>query len=252
MKRTTYRDDYERYIWDFLVKRFLNQYAAAAIMGCMWCDSRLEPSNNVDEVVPTGEWKEFALNKTGFGLLNWTALEAKLSMYNLSKIKGIPFANLDFQLNFLWDDMNCLSYNKVVENLKNAEWISVAVEDFVDGYLEHNNNMSGMFSTHDRDVHAIHYLNKYSQGVNQSDYIGKYAKITANKPVKIKKAPLLVAKSIKSFALPESFFKILSTSKNREWYYVCDPERIGWIPSWCCEIFKEPGSVDHDGIAVSQ
>ena len=247
----------EKQIWDYLVSKFGNQYAAAGIMGNMWCDSQLAPKNykgnkNLDYETLSCSWKEFAKNDFGFGLLNWTWWAAKLSMYNLAKRdKERGITDLYFQLDFLWNDLNCLSYQEVVDDLKKVDTVDAAAEIFFEGYCKENNNRASYYGIKERREFARCYFVTLSRGTNQRDCIGKYAKITGNKAVKLKNSPSFLGKSIGLFCIPGNEYKVLAVSKNGDWCYVCHMEKQGWIPSRFCEIYKKSGGVEYDEHAVS-
>ena len=240
-------------IWNYLVSKFKNQYAAAGIMGNMWRDSKLNPehyTSNSSNVFCYDDWQRFSYEKFGFGLLNWTWWAAKLSMFNVARYNQIDIKDLDFQLDFLWNDMNCLSYRHVVDELKNATSVEEATNIFFDGYCKENNNWTKYCSVKERIEFAVGYFAKFSRGMNQEECVGKYAKIVGNKAVKLKNSPSFLGKSIGLFCIPGNEYKILAVSKNSEWYYVCHMEKCGWVHGRVCEIFKESGGAEYDGLAV--
>ena len=125
-------------IWFFLKGKGLNDFAAAGIMGNLYAESGLEPTNlenyynqklgMTDEeytrAVDEGTYGNFVYDKAGYGLAQWTYYTRKESLLNFARVSGVSIGNLDMQLNFLWSEFE--EYPAMFEKLKNATSVFAA------------------------------------------------------------------------------------------------------------------------------
>lgn len=123
--------DKPKYIWDFLLLRIDNPYGVAGLMGNLKAESGLNPQNlqnstekklkmsdsQYTKVVDNGSYKNFAVDKAGYGLAQWTSAGRKQALLNFKGNNSI--GDLTMQLNFLWKELNS-SYKYVLEGLKTA------------------------------------------------------------------------------------------------------------------------------------
>lgn len=123
--------DKPKYIWDFLLSKIGNPYGVAGLMGNLQAESGLNPQNlqnsqekklrmsdsQYTKAVDNGSYKNFATDKAGYGIAQWTSSGRKEA---LLKSKGTAsIGDLDVQLNYLWKELST-AYKSVLECLKTA------------------------------------------------------------------------------------------------------------------------------------
>lgn len=122
-------------IWNYLYERIGNPYGVAGLMGNLRAESALDADNVqnsferktgfTDETytaaIDNGSYTcvQFATDKAGYGLAQWTSSGRKTNMYNHMKGKGLSIGDLMGQLEFLFVELNG-SYKSVLKALKNA------------------------------------------------------------------------------------------------------------------------------------
>lgn len=123
----------EEKIWNYLISAGLNAYGAAGLMGNLYAESGLSPTNlqNTCEnklgytdaaytaAVDSGSYKNFANDKAGYGLAQWTYPTRKVALLAYAKAAGKSIGDLEMQLAFLMDELN-KSYKAVLAALKAA------------------------------------------------------------------------------------------------------------------------------------
>ena len=96
------RNDEEK-IWNFLYSKLKNPYGVAGIMGNMYAESGLKPTNlqqsyekklgftdkSYTEAVDNGTYKNFIYDKAGYGLVQWTYWSLKRELYNYCLQKNV-------------------------------------------------------------------------------------------------------------------------------------------------------------------
>jgi len=119
-------------IWNFLSDKLKNNYGVAGLMGNLYAESGLVPTNlqnsynkslgmTDDEYttsVDNGDYTNFVKDKAGYGLAQWTYWSRKQSLINYAHAKNKSIGNLEMQLNFLWEELQ--GYTGVLNVLKNA------------------------------------------------------------------------------------------------------------------------------------
>lgn len=141
MEKTDPRD-----IWDFFIKKGLNSYAVAGIMGNLYAESSLCPNNlqntynkkidMTDEVytaaVDDGSYDNFVRDSAGYGLAQWTYWSRKQELLEYAKSINASIGDLKMQLEFLWKELQ--GYKSVLNTLKNAKTVKEASDIFLTGY----------------------------------------------------------------------------------------------------------------------
>ena len=121
-------------IWDFLKSKGLNDYGIAGLMGNLYAESGLKPTNlqNTYEkslgytdaeytaAVDQGLYNNFVKDSAGYGLAQWTYWSRKENMLNFHKKKGKSIGDLTTQLEFLMDELEKNYTTSVLAVLKNA------------------------------------------------------------------------------------------------------------------------------------
>ena len=126
------QNDEER-IWDFLLDKIGNEYGVAGMMGNLQAESGLRPNNlqntyekslgMTDEqytaAVDLGAYTNFAGDKAGYGLAQWTSSGRKNGLLNLKKNRGCSIGDLSLQLDWLWQELST-SYKTTLQGLRTA------------------------------------------------------------------------------------------------------------------------------------
>ena len=231
----------EKKIWDILKRYFGNDYAAAGFMGNMMADSNLIPSNGqAAKFLDLSNKKHFVNNELGFGICNWTWWAAKQGLWNLSKDKDHAdprkLFDLEFQLNFLIDDLYCLSYESMVKMLKNAQYVEEAATLVYDNYEKDNNWNRDEVVLGQRIRYAQNFYEKYAL----SKALKRFAYITSERTVYARKKPSLLSPRTGA-AFNGSYYEVVEETENGRWYRICIGDEQGWIPARRCEICEKPG-----------
>lgn len=136
----------EKAIWNFLIGKGLNAYAAAGIMGNLYAESVFNPRNlqnsyekkfglSDDEytaAVDAGTYTNFAKDCAGYGLAQWTYHTRKQGLLSKAKAAGKSVGDLNIQLSFLWEELQ--GYKKVMQQLKAAGSVAEAASAFMIGF----------------------------------------------------------------------------------------------------------------------
>ena len=136
----------EKAIWNFLIGKGLNAYAAAGIMGNIYAESAFNPRNLqnsyekkiglTDEeytaAVDAGTYTNFAKDCAGYGLAQWTYHTRKQGLLSKAKAAGKSVGDLNIQLSFLWEELQ--GYKKVMQQLKAAGSVAEAASAFMIGF----------------------------------------------------------------------------------------------------------------------
>lgn len=124
-------------IWDYLMKKINNPYGVAGLMGNLQAESGLNPKNlqnscekksgYTDQTytlnVDNGTYTNFANDKYGYGICQWTSSGRKLGLMQFKGNKSI--GDLTMQLDYLWKELNT-SYKIVLNTIKSAKSVKEA------------------------------------------------------------------------------------------------------------------------------
>ena len=128
----------DKVIWDALKGKGLNAFAIAGIMGNLYAESALKPTNlqNTYEkslgytddaytaAVDNGSYTNFVKDSAGYGLAQWTYWSRKQNLLNYAKSVGKSIGDLNMQIEFLWNELQ--GYKTVMTVLKSAKSIKEA------------------------------------------------------------------------------------------------------------------------------
>ena len=123
----------DKTIWEFLKSQGLNDYGAAGLMGNLYAESGLSPTNlqntynnkfgmTDDEytaAVDAGRYGNFVHDSAGYGLAQWTFWSRKQGLYDYAKSTGRSIGDLTMQLEFLFQELSS-GYKSVLSTLKSA------------------------------------------------------------------------------------------------------------------------------------
>lgn len=122
----------EQTIWNFLMDKLGNAYGVAGLMGNLYAESALKPTNlqNTYEkslgmtdaqytaAVDNSSYGNFVRDSAGYGLAQWTYWSRKQNLLNYAQSVGKSIGDLTMQMEFLWKELQ--SYSSVLTTLKNA------------------------------------------------------------------------------------------------------------------------------------
>lgn len=126
---------YEQQIWNFLMDLIGNEYGAAGLMGNLYCESGLNPTNLQDSyelslgynndtytaAVDSGTYSEvsFVNDSAGYGLAQWTWSGRKQGLYTYCTSRGLSIGSIDGQLGYLSTELTG-SFSGCLSDLRNA------------------------------------------------------------------------------------------------------------------------------------
>ena len=129
----------EEVIWNHLMNNLGNAYGVAGLMGNLYAESALKPTNlqqtyetklgytdsSYTTAVDNGTYNNFVKDAAGYGLAQWTYWSRKQNLLDYAKFKKKSIGDLSIQLEFLCKELS-ESYKKVFEDLKTATSILAA------------------------------------------------------------------------------------------------------------------------------
>jgi len=138
------RFDTEKPIWNYLMKKLGNKYAAAGMMGNLYAESRLQPADlekrfekslGMDDKTYTrkvddGSYKNFVNDKAGYGLVQWTYKTRKEKLLNYARSVGKSIGDLNMQLDFFFKELS-EKYPKILEKIRKAKSVKEASDVIV-------------------------------------------------------------------------------------------------------------------------
>lgn len=126
-------------VWNYLRNKGLSEHGVAALMGNLYAESGIEPTNlqntyekslgfsdsSYTKAVDSGSYGNFINDEAGYGLAQWTYKTRKAALLNAAKNSGKSIGDLGMQLDYLWDELNG-GYKGVLDVLQNASDIQTA------------------------------------------------------------------------------------------------------------------------------
>ena len=124
-------------IRNFLIKQGLTIEGVYGLMANIYCESGFRANNAqnscmtrlgmTDETytakVDSGEYKNFTIDRVGYGICQWTSSGRKTNLFNFAKAQNKSIGDETMQLNFLMQELNT-SYKNVLNVLKTSHDIS--------------------------------------------------------------------------------------------------------------------------------
>lgn len=124
-------------IWNFLMDLTGNAYGAAGLMGNLYAESGLSPTNLQDSyeaslgyddqsytnAVDNGTYQNFVHDQAGYGLAQWTYYSRKQALLTLAKGRGTSIGSLATQLEYLARE---LDGGSILADLRNASSVREA------------------------------------------------------------------------------------------------------------------------------
>lgn len=123
----------EETIWNYLYGKLGNAYGTAGLMGNLYAESALRPTNlqNTYEkklgysdaeytaAADNGSYGNFIKDSAGYGLAQWTYWSRKQALLEFAKTEGKSIGDLSLQLDFIWKELT-ESYSGLLTTLKTA------------------------------------------------------------------------------------------------------------------------------------
>ena len=123
--------DKPKFIWDYLMKKIDNPYGVAGLMGNIQAESGFNPKNMQNSfdkkmgftdntytvAVDSGAYGNFATDKIGYGICQWSSSGRKKLLLNFKGNRSI--GDLEMQLDFLWHELST-NYRLVLDRLVTA------------------------------------------------------------------------------------------------------------------------------------
>ncbi|MCD8308869.1 MAG: phage tail tip lysozyme [Clostridia bacterium] len=162
----------EEKIWNFLKAKSLNDYAVAGIMGNLYAESALSPTNlqNTYETklgmtdaeytaaVDDGSYTNFVKDSAGYGLAQWTYYTRKQNLLDYAEAEGASIGDLEMQLGFLWKELQ--GYTSLMTTLKSATSVTEASTAVLTQYERPANQGTSVQTT--RASYGQKYYDKYA------------------------------------------------------------------------------------------
>lgn len=128
----------EEKIWNYLKAKGLPDCGIAGLMGNLYAESCLIPTNlqngyektlgftdaTYTAAVDKGTYQNFVKDSAGYGLAQWTYWSRKKNLLDFAKKKGKSIGDLEMQLDFLWNELQ--GYKAVISTLKTAKTVRAA------------------------------------------------------------------------------------------------------------------------------
>lgn len=129
----------EEKIWNYLKAQGLSDFGIAGLMGNLYAESGLLPSNlqnsyekklgytdaTYTAAVDSGAYSNFVKDSAGYGLAQWTYWSRKQGLLEYAKAAGKSVGDLEMQLGFLMKEL-AASYKAVLSILKTATTVKAA------------------------------------------------------------------------------------------------------------------------------
>lgn len=126
-------------IWNFLFKQGLSAPAVFGLMGNIQAESAFIPNNLQDSyekrlgfnnetytaAVDSGAYKNFCIDKAGYGLCQWTSDGRKAGLLSFAQTTGRSIGDINMQLEYLMRELNG-AYKGVLNGIKAASTIRQA------------------------------------------------------------------------------------------------------------------------------
>lgn len=133
-------------VWKRLVLFIGNLYGVAGVMGNLYAESGINPTNlqnsyersldmsdqEYTDAVDSGRYRDFATDNAGYGIAQWTYKSRKQNMLAAARILHKSIGDLDFQIYFLCRELE--NYSAVLSELVSAKSVYNASTAFLTMY----------------------------------------------------------------------------------------------------------------------
>ncbi len=165
----------EQIIWYYLKDEGLTDCGAAGLMGNLFAESGLKPTNlqnsfetklgytdsEYTNAVDSGSYSaySFAHDSAGYGLAQWTYWSRKEGLYNYAKSQGASIGDLEMQLGYLVQELRG-SYSSVWSTLTSATTVREASNKVLFDFEQPANQSTAV--QNERTDYGFTYYNKYA------------------------------------------------------------------------------------------
>lgn len=190
--------DNAKTIWDYYVKKGLNAFGVAGLMGNLKAESGLNSQNlqntyekklgytdlTYTQAVDNGSYGNFVKDSAGYGLAQWTYWSRKQNLLNYARAKGTSIGDLNMQLEFLWNELQ--GYASVINVLKSATSVRQASNIVLTGFEKPANQGESVKTT--RAKYGQAYYDKYAKNGSTSATVPYRVKVTTSN-LNVRKQP---------------------------------------------------------------
>lgn len=183
--------DNAQVIWDYLKSKGLSNCGAAGLMGNLFAESGLIPTNlqnsyenklgmndaSYTAAVDNGSYTNFTHDSAGYGLAQWTYWSRKQGLFQLCKSRGKSIGDLNTQLDFLYQELTT-SYSQLLKILKTTSSVEEASNLVVTQFERPADQSSSTLKQ--RALYSQRYFNTYSM---QKEEVTKMKYSNANQPL---------------------------------------------------------------------
>jgi hypothetical protein len=181
----------EELIWQFLKGQGFSDAGAAGLMGNLFAESALKPTNlensyqnklgftdeSYTKAVDNGSYTNFIRDKAGYGLAQWTFWSRKENLFNYAKQKNKSIGDLQMQLEFLMIELSS-GYKGLLNTLKTTKSVQEASNGVL---LQFERPADQSVSVQNkRATYGQEYYNKYAKKATAQPTGGSNMKYNAN------------------------------------------------------------------------
>lgn len=244
-------EDPETIVWNWLIDRGLNQYATAGVMGNMFAESSLVPNNlqNTYEkilgmsdeeyttAVDNGTYLNFATDKGGYGLCQWTYHTRKQGLLDLARERGTSIADVVTQLVYLWKEMEGM--NGFIQMMNQSDSVYEATRLFMVKFEAPADQSDNAVARRAKYSEEIYVRNSTEHQVKSED-MGKPEEVpflvySLANVLNVRSEPTTKSKIVDKITDKAIKYTIVevSGSGSDKWYKL--KSGIGWISAAYCE-----------------
>ena len=169
----------EQIIWKNLKDKGLNDYAVAGIMGNLYAESGLKPTNlqnsyekkilmsdeEYTTAVDNGTYNNFIKDGAGYGLAQWTYWSRKQALFDYKILCGSSIGDIAMQLGFLWQELQ--GYSEVIKILNSAKSVREASDAILLQYERPADTSEAVKCK--RAEYGQKYYNEYAEQIKNED-----------------------------------------------------------------------------------
>lgn len=164
-------------IWDFFIEKGLTQAGTAGLMGNLYAESGLIPTNlqnnyekslnytdaEYTESIDSNKYKNFINDKAGYGIAQWTYWTRKKALQDFAKKCNSSIGSLQMQLNFLYHELST-NYQPVLKTLLTTTNVQTASDSVLLNF-ERPANMSSKVKAQ-RASYSMEYYKAFKDVTN--------------------------------------------------------------------------------------
>ena len=168
----------DKIIWDYLYDKIGNAYGVAGLMGNLYAESGLIPTNmenayekklgytdsTYTEAVDNGKYTKFGTDAVGYGLAQWTYHTRKKALLAYAQSKGVSIGDLNMQVEFLYKELS-ESYKGVLNTLKSSNSVKMASNKVLTDFERPANQSDSVKNL--RTKYGQNYYDKYANVIKE-------------------------------------------------------------------------------------